>query len=68
MITVWIHQSVQMYNEVPHLSLIDRPLRGLPPSGFSICETRENADNIQTVQVAKTHALQIFELTAKNEV
>lgn len=63
-----IEQSMQVHDEIAHVSIVDRLLRLGSPCRMGRRVIRENADKIQLFQIAEFDLLQVGKLAAEDEM
>src|SRR5947209_2528843 len=55
---VWIEQAMQMDDEIPHVGVVDGLLRLALPGRVSGGVVREDADNLEPIQILELHAIE----------
>lgn len=68
MVIIRIHQTMKVDNEIPHLSAVNGPLRGLSPGSLRFGKAWIDADNVELLQVAESDALKVFKFAAEYEM
>jgi hypothetical protein len=63
-----IEQSMQVHDEIAHVSIVDRLLRLGSPYRMGRRVIRENADEIQLFQIAEFDLLQVRKLASEDEM
>src|SRR6202011_2502708 len=64
----WIEKPMQMHDEIAHLRIVDRRLRLRFPGSIGSCVIREDADDIERIEILEFDALDARQLAAKDEM